>query len=143
MMPNERVRAGVMAGVVAAAATMGAELTLAWRAGDVARPFVEAGRAVLGGGEAAAAGVLGFGLQLAVAVLWGVVLAVLAYRARGLLLLLSAGAVAAAAYAVHATVLPTFRLGFGVGAFPVHGLPLAFLYALFALGLAAGMRLAR
>jgi hypothetical protein len=143
MMPNERVRAGVLAGVLAAAATMGAELTLAWRAGSVARPFVETGRAVLGGGEPAAAGVLGFGLQLAVAILWGGVLATRAYRARGRLLLLAAGAVAAAAYLVHTTVLPTFRLGFGVGAFPVHGPPAAYLYALFALALAAGMRLAR
>ena len=143
MMPNERVRAGVLAGVTAAAATMGAVLALAWRAGSAMRPFVETGRAVLGGGEAAAAGVLGFGLQLAVAILWGVVLACVAYRVRGVMLLLAAAVVAAAAYVVHGALLPTFRLGFGVGPFPVHGAPLLFLYALFALGLAAGMRLAR
>lgn len=143
MMPNERVRAGVMAGVTAAAATMGAVLALAWRAGSASRPFVETGRAVLGGGEAAAAGLLGFGLQLAVAVAWGVVLAFVAYRARGVGLLLAAAVVAAIAFVVHSTLLPVFRLGFGVGAFPVHGVPLAFLYALFALALAAGMRLAR
>lgn len=143
MMPNERVRAGVLAGVTAAAATMGAVLTLAWRAGSASRPLVETGRAVLGGGEAAAAGVLGFGLQLAVAIVWGLLLALVAYRARGLRLLLAAAAVAAIAYAVHSTLLPTFRLGFGVGAFPVHGAPLAFLYTLFALALTAGMRLAR
>jgi hypothetical protein len=107
------------------------------------RPFVETGRAVLGGGEAAAAGVLGLGLQLAVAIGWGVLLATVAHRARGPLLLLAAFTVAAVAYVVHSTVLPTFRLGFGVGAFPVHGAPLVFLYTLFALALAAGMRLAR
>jgi hypothetical protein len=143
MMPNERVRAGVLAGVTAAAATMGAVLALAWRAGSATRPFVETGRAVLGGGEAAAAGVLGFGLQLAVAIGWGVLLATVAHRARGALLLLAAFVVAAVAYVVHTTVLPTFRLGFGVGAFPVHGTPLVFLDTLFALALAAGMRLAR
>ncbi|HEU4630382.1 MAG TPA: hypothetical protein VFS08_11600 [Gemmatimonadaceae bacterium] len=142
-MPNERVRAGVLAGVLAAAATMGGVLALAWRAGSAWRPFVETGRAVLGSADAAAAGVLGFGLQLGVAVGWGLVLALVAYRARGALLLLAAAAVAAVAYAVHSVLLPAFRLGFGVGVFPVHGAPLVFLYVLFALALALGMRLAR
>jgi hypothetical protein len=40
-------------------------------------------------------------------------------------------------------VLPAFRLGYGLGVFPLPGAPLLYLYALFAGGLAAGMRLAR
>ena len=145
---SDQVRAGVMAGVVAAAATGGALAVLAWRAGDVSRPFVEIGRAALGsvalGGVAPLTGaLLGVGLHVAVSIGWGLLLAIIARRVRGVGLLLASALVALFASLVHSTVLPAFRLGFGLGVFPLHGAPLVFLYLLFALALALGMRLAR
>ena len=145
---SERTRAGVTAGVVAAAATGGALVALAWRAGDAWRPFVEIGRATLGslalGGTApVTAALLGVGLHVAVSILWGLLLAGVAPRSRGPGVLAASALVAVAASLVHSTVLPAFRLGFGLGVFPLHGAPLVFLYALFALALAVGMRLAR
>ncbi len=132
-----------MAGVLAAAATGGAELALAWRAGGPLRPFVESGRAVLRAAQPATAAVLGAGLHVAVAVAWGLLLAAAAYRLRGGALLAASALVALLALAVHSALLPAFRLGYGLGVFPLHGAPLLFLYALFAAGLAGGMRLAR
>ena len=104
-----------MAGVLAAATTGGAVVALAWRAGSAVRPFVEVGRAVVGA----------------------------APRSRGPVLLAASALVALLAAVVHSAVLPAFRLGFGLGVFPLHGAPLVFLYTLFALALAAGIRLAR
>lgn len=132
-----------MAGVLAAAATAGATLAMAWRGGAAARPFQEVGRAVLGGAPPATTLVLGVGLHVAVSVAWGLLLAAVAARLRGPLLL-AAGAIAALlAWGVHSAVLPAFRLGYGLGVFPLRGAPVVLLYALFALGLAWGIRLAR
>ncbi|HEX5580652.1 MAG TPA: hypothetical protein VFX39_03680 [Gemmatimonadaceae bacterium] len=143
-MTSERVRAGVMAGVMAAAATSGAVAALAWRAGSVLRPWIATGRAVLGTSSAAeTAALLGLGLHLAVAIGWGLLLAALAGGARGLRLVVTAAAVSLLALVVHSTVLPEFRLGFGLGIFPLHGAPLLYLYILQAVALAAGTRLAR
>lgn len=143
MATMERVRAGVMAGVMGAAATMGAVVALAWRAGSPFRPFVESGRAIVVGAPAGAAAMLGVGLHVAVAIAWGLLLAALAYRRPAALQALGAVLVAAVALSAHSLLLPAFRLGFGLGVFPLHGAPLVFLYALFALGLIWGMRLAR
>ena len=143
MATMERVRAGVMAGVMAAAATTGAVLALAWRAGAPLRPFVESGRAVAVGASPAAAATLGVGLHVAIAVAWGLLLAALAYRRPAPLQAIGAVLVAALALLAHSALLPAFRLGFGLGVFPLHGAPLMFLYALFAVGLIWGMRLAR
>ena len=143
MATMERVRAGVMAGVMAAATTTGAVLALAWRAGSPLRPFVESGRAVVGGAPPGTAATLGIGLHVAVAIAWGLLLAALAYRRPAVLQALGGVLVAAVALLAHSLLLPAFRLGFGLGVFPLHGAPLAFLYALFALGLIWGMRLAR
>jgi hypothetical protein len=132
-----------MAGVLAAAATGGAVVALAWRAGSAARPFVELGRAVVGAAAPSTAALLGVGLHVAMSVAWGLLLAAAAHRARGLALLGASALVALLAAVVHSAVLPAFRLGFGLGVFPLHGPPLVFLYALFALALAAGIRLAR
>jgi hypothetical protein len=132
-----------MAGVLAAAATGGAVVALAWRAGGPLRPFVETGRAVLGAAQPATAAVLGVGLHVAVSVAWGLLLAATAFRLRGVALLLASALLALLALVVHTTLLPAFRLGYGLGVFPLHGAPLLFLYALFAAALAGGMRLAR
>jgi hypothetical protein len=132
-----------MAGVLAAAATSGGVAVLAWRAGSVVRPFVEIGRTVLGTVATPTAALLGLGLHVAVSVVWGLLLAVVAYETRGPALLAASALVALLAALVHSTVLPAFRLGFGLGVFPLHDAPLVFLYALFALALAAGIRLAR
>ena len=132
-----------MAGVLAAATTGGAVVALAWRAGSAVRPFVEVGRAVVGAAPPATAALLGLGLHVAVSVVWGLLLAAAAPRSRGPVLLAASALVALLAAVVHSAVLPAFRLGFGLGVFPLHGAPLVFLYALFALALAAGIRLAR
>lgn len=132
-----------MAGTMGAATAAGAVLALAWRAGDALRPWRETGRAVLGAAGGTTAGLLGIGLHLAVAIGWGLLAAVLAGRSHGSRLAATAAGVALLALVVHSTLLPTFRLGHGVGVFPLGGSPLLFLYALFATGLALGMRLAR
>ncbi len=141
---SDRVRAGVIAGVMATAATSGAVAALAWRAGSVIRPWVSTGRAVIGGSVAPeTAAILGFGLHLAISIGWGLLLASLAPGARGARLATMATAVSFLAMVVHSTVLPAFRLGYGIGIFPLHGAPLLYLYILQAVAFTAGMRLAR
>lgn len=133
-----------MAGVIATAATSGAVAALAWRAGSVARPWIATGRAVLGAsGAPETAALLGFGLHLAVSIGWGLLLAALAAPARGARLATMSTAVSLLALVVHSTLLPAFRLGYGIGVFPLHGAPLLYLYILQAIALAVGMRLAR
>lgn len=132
-----------MAGTMGAATAAGALFALAWRAGDVLRPWRETGRAVLGPSGGTTAALLGIGLHLAVAIGWGLLAAVLAGGSRGLRLAVAAAGVALLALVVHSTLLPTFRLGHGLGVFPLGGPALLLLYALFATGLAVGMRLAR
>jgi hypothetical protein len=116
---------------------------MAWRADGVLRPFVASGRAVLGAVEPSAAALLGIGMHVAVSVGWGLVLAAAAFRLRGVALVVASVLVALLALLVHSSLLPAFRLGYGLGVFPLHGAPLVFLYALFAAALAGGMRLAR
>lgn len=130
--------------MTAAAAVVGALLALAWRTGAPLDPLVTTGRAVLDGGTPLMALAVGLVTRLADGVLWGVLLAATAGGLRGWMgQMVAALAVSAAAAAVHATLLPTLRLGYGLGVFPLHGAPLYFLYLLFAVALAAGMRIAR
>lgn len=135
--------AGVQAGLVAAAATIGAVATFAARDGAALRPFAATGRALLAGAGPVAATVVGLAAYLGTAILCGLLLAAVAARARWPALLLSAAAVSLLALLVTTTVAPPLRLGFGLGVFPLHGAPLAFLYILLAAGLTLGMRLAR
>jgi len=138
------VRNGVGAGLVAGAATVGALAAFAGRTGDVLRPFRAIGADVLLGRTPAwALPVAGLLLHLAAAIVWGAVLGLLAGSRRGGVTVVLAAGVAAMAALVHTTVLPMLRLGYGLSAFPLHGAPLVFLYVVFAVGLAAGMRLAR
>lgn len=132
------------AGLTAAAAVTGALLALAWRAGAPLEPLITTGQAMLDGGTPAMALVVGVVSRLADGVLWGLLLAALAGGMRrwpGQLV--AAIVVSGAAAAVHATLLPTLRLGYGLGVFPLHGAPVYFLYLLFAAALAIGMRIAR
>lgn len=135
---------GVRAGVTATATVMGALLTLAYRAGAPLEPFTTSGRSLLDGGSPSLTLLVGLVMRLADGVLWGVVLAVLLGGRRGWSwLLVGAVVVAALAAVVHDRFVPALRLGYGLGTFPLHGMPLLFLYALLAAGLAVGMRLAR
>lgn len=144
MVTSERLERGVTAGLTAAAAVMGALLAFAWRSGAPLEPLVTTGRAMLDGGTPAMALIVGVVTRLADGVLWGLLLAVVAgglrdWRGQ----LLSAIAVSAVAAGAHATILAPLRLGYGLGVFPLHGPPLYYLYLVFALGLMAGMRIAR
>ncbi|MHB1223689.1 MAG: hypothetical protein ACYC2G_06520 [Gemmatimonadaceae bacterium] len=142
-MTSERLEKGVAAGLTAAAAVMGALLALAWRAGAPLEPLMTTGRAMLDGGTPVMALVVGVVSRLADGVLWGLLLAAIAGGLRrwpGQLV--AAIVVSGAAAVVHATLLPTLRLGYGLGIFPLHGAPLYFLYLLFAAALAVGMRIA-
>lgn len=131
------------AGLTAAAAAIGALLALGWRTGAPLEPLLTTGRATLDGGTPMMALVVGVVSRLADGVLWGLLLAAVAGGLRGWMgQLVAAVAVSGAAAAVHATLLPTLRLGYGLGVFPLHGAPLYFLYLLFAAALAIGMRIA-
>lgn len=130
------------AGMVAAAATVGAVGTFAARDGEVLRPFAATGRTLLADPSPAAAALAGLAAYAAVAVLCGLLLAVVAWRTRGPLLLAAAAGVSALALLATTQLAPSLRLGFGLGVFPLRGGPLLFLYALLAAALALGMRLA-
>lgn len=132
------------AGLTAAAAVVGALLALAWRSGEPFDPLTTTGREMIGGGTTAMVLVVGLVTRLADGVLWGLLLAAVAGGVRRWTgQLVAALAVSGVAAIVHASLLPTLRLGYGLGAFPLHGAPLYFLYLLFAIALAVGMRIAR
>lgn len=144
---GELLRGALRCGVFAAAATAGAIVGFARHAGDgAATPFVITGRMLLGVPAsdgalvqwgAALAGVL---LHCAIVVAWALAFAVVAPRARGPVLYVTAAAYAAAAYLVSTRLLPTLlRLGHGARALP---LQIALLYGVLAVALGVGMRLA-
>lgn len=123
--------AAFAAGTLAAIATGGALLGLGWREGEAGRVFRLAGRGLLErlGVLSAAAPLtsvaLGYLHHLAVATVWGVVLALFVLPLRGAVQLLAALAAAFAYVVLAGTLLPaTLRIGYAVtstvgGAVPI------------------------
>ena len=143
-MTTDRVRTGVAAGLVAAAAVIGALLAFSWRADAPLAPLIATGRAVLTDASIAAALLAGLAVRVSLAIVWGLLTSLLAGRRRGWPWLLAVAVLVSGVAALAAGVLgPPLGLAFGLGIFPLHGTPLVFLHALFAAGLAAGIRLAR
>ena len=133
--------------MVAAATTIGAVIGLGLRHGLATRPFMTAGYGVLEslGVRAASRGaapvLVGVAVVAAAIIVLGVCFTFVAASLRGFRLLIVALLFAASAWAVYAYIVPSILVQSG-------GLELGtaqrvFLFTLLALGLAAGMRLAR
>jgi len=145
--PPGVLRAGVRCGLFAAAATAGAIAGFALHEpGGMLAPYATTGRMLLGvaAGEGRAAQLAalagGLALHVLVVVAWAVLFAALARALRGARLWLAAALYAASVYWVSEQLLPPLlRLGHGARAFPAQ---LALLYAVLAVALAIGMRLA-
>ena len=141
------VRVGARCGIVVAAATAGAITGFSLHApGGPLAPFATTGRMLLGVSlnEARAEQLFallgGLALHTLVAVAWSVLFALLAGSVRGLRLWMSAALFAVAAYVASEYLLPSLlRLGHGARPFPSQ---LALLYAVLAVALVVGMRLA-
>ena len=149
MVPEvSRLRAGVEAGVVAAAATGGLLARAAALAGDGATaPFAAAGRRLLGialgdgawAQRLAVAG--GIVVHVALAMAWGVALALVAWRWRGARFWAAVAALACLTWALDAGILPPLlRGGHGIRASRPQAM---LLHTVLALTLAIGMRLAQ
>ena len=144
-----RLRAGVLAGLVAASATAGALLAFGARQGDAWRTFVVLGRLVLGGPPVGdertrtAVGLVGLLLHLLALVAWGALFGLLAAGTRGLRLFAAAALVTLVAYATNtALALAVLRPGNDITALTPQKAPLLALYVLVAVGLWCGMRVA-
>ena len=142
------LRLGVRCGLFAAAATAGVLAGFAIRAGDgAAAPFAATGRMLLGVPASAGAAaqslavVVGVLLHCAIVVAWALPFAALVRRRRSAaVLLVTAALYAAAAYLASERLFPELlRLGHGARAFPPQ---LVLLYAVLAVALGLGMRLA-
>jgi hypothetical protein len=145
-MSQSRTAAGIRVGIVAAAATIGALIGLGLRHGLALRPFVSTGLAVLGViGVSGVGGVVpvivGLVLVAAAIIVLGVCFTIVAAPLRGLPLLLVACVFGAIGWAVSRYVVPSI-LASSVGA-QLGTAQQVFVCALLALGLVAGMRLAR
>ena len=145
-MSVSRTAAGIRVGIVAAAATIGAVIGLGLRHGLALRPFMTAGNAVLEKvGIAASLGVLsaivGLTMVTVAIIVLGVCFTVVAAPLRGLRLLIAACVFGAIGWAVSAYVVPSILV---LSNETVLGTAQrVFVCALLALGLVAGMRLAR
>jgi len=138
--------AGVRVGTVAAAATLGAIIGLGLRHGLALRPFMSSGRSLLAAlGVSAAPGavalIVGLMLFIAAVVVLGVCFTIVAAPLRGVRLLATAILFAAIGWAVSAYVVPAI-LASSAGAV-LGTAQRVFIFALLALALLAGMRLAR
>jgi len=138
---------GVRVGLVAAAITIGAIIGLGLRHGLATRPFMTAGYGVLEtlGVRAASRGAAPIAVGLvavaAAIIVLGVCFTFVAASLRGLRLFLVALLFAASAWAVYVYIVPSVLVlsdGIELGT-----AQRVFLFTLLALGLAAGMRLAR
>ena len=146
---GERLRAGVVAGLVAAAATGGALLAFGARRGDALRTFAGLGRALLGhalvttSDTRTAVAVVGVVVHCAALVGWGALLGVVAARWREPWRFVAAALVAIVAWVTnHALGLAVLRPGNEMTALSPQRAPVVLLYVLLALGLWLGMRVA-
>ena len=143
-MISSRIRAGVRAGLVAAAATAGAIIGFGIRHGDWLRPFASLGADVIGGFGvtdpprwlAAATGIAG---HLAWMVIWGITFATVAHRKTPPL-----SAVFAVAVALGAALVARYLSPAALGAVTFSALPAvqaALCVALMSAGLVIGRAL--
>lgn len=144
-MLQDRIAQGLVAGLAAAAATAGALLMFGWLLGHTPQAFVAIGEHVIGPGArdlAAGIGVVGHATSL---LLWGVVFGLVAPRGRGLgAVVLAAAAVTLVAAFFHGYVgLESLRLGAGLGGPRAPAGPVLALHILQALGMVAGLVVAR
>ncbi len=135
---TERIVLGMLAGIVAAAATAGAELAFGWRLGDALGPFTATGWRLVPPLPATLAAAVGIIAHVATGVIWGAVFGALAPRRRGVLVLVVSIVVTGAAALVHTFALPVFQFGAGLGGPRAPLGPVVALYILFAAVLAAG-----
>jgi len=141
-----RAGAGIRVGAVAAATTVGAVIGLGLRHGLALRPFTSAGVALfdrLGVAtmSGSAATIAGIALVTAAIILLGVCFTIVAAPLRGLRLLLSASMFAAVGWGVSLYVVRSVLVlsdGTVLGS-----AQRVFIFAMLALALVAGMRLAR
>ena len=141
-----RAGAGIRVGAVAAATTVGAVIGLGLRHGLALRPFTSAGVALfdrLGVPimSSSAATIAGIALVTAAIILLGVCFTIVAAPLRGLRLLLSASMFAAVGWGVSLYVVRSVLVlsdGTVLGS-----AQRVFIFAMLALALVAGMRLAR
>ena len=145
-MTESRTALGIRVGTVAAAATIGAMIGLGLRHGLALRPFTSTGAALLerlgvGASRGALPVILGLSLVAAAIIVLGVCFTVVAAPLRGLRLLIASCVFGAIGWAVSAYVVPSILV---LSNETVLGTAQrVFVCALLALGLVAGMRLAR
>ncbi|HET6679906.1 MAG TPA: hypothetical protein VFG84_01785 [Gemmatimonadaceae bacterium] len=146
-MISERVRQGMAAGSVAAAATAGALVGFGIRGRPASRPFMEAGRALLGHDAILTASsgaiVLGAGILLHIVAMLvlGVCFSLVAAGLRGVRLLLAASVFSALVFVAVHRLLPLPPAPGLMTGWPTPRLVI--IYVTLALALTAGMRLAR
>jgi len=140
-----RTAHGIIAGLTAAAATTGALLVFGARLGDPLQAFVHIGQPVVGPGAPALSAALGLVAHLATVTLWGALFGLVAPRNQGMLMvILAAVGTTLASVLVHSyLLLPTLRLGAGLGGPRAPSGPIVALHLLFAAGLVAGILVAR
>lgn len=140
-----RVAEGLIAGLVAAAATTGALLVFGRSLGDPLQAFQHIGVPLVGSGAPALAAAAGLVVHLAAMLVWGLVAGLLAPRSKGLLpVLITAVLVTLAAVLVHGYVaLPELQLGAGLGGPRAPSGPVVALHLLFAGSLVLGLMVTR
>jgi hypothetical protein len=144
--PTTRIRAGVRAGLVSAAATAGAVTGFGIRHHDLAGPFVSLGTEVMQGFGVSEAPALvpsaaGVAAHVAWMIVWGITFAALAHERRpGAAVALAAITGAAAALAARSLVPAAFG---AVNFAALSGAQLALCVVLMTLGLVTGRALAR
>lgn len=107
--------------------------------------FVHIGQPVVGPGAPALSAALGLVAHLATVTLWGALFGLVAPRNHGMLMvILAAVGTTLASVLVHSyLLLPTLRLGAGLGGPRAPSGPIVALHLLFAAGLVAGILVAR
>src|SRR5512138_924086 len=144
-MSDSRIATGIRVGMLAAATTVGAVIGLGLRHGLALRPFSSTGRAVLGrlGIEPSAVTsvIVGLAAVTCAVVVLGVCFTVVAAALRGARLFVAALVFGALAWAVNGLVVPSI-LALSSGAV-LGDAQRVFIFALLALALVVGMRLAR
>lgn len=144
-MTDSRIATGVRVGAVAAATTIGAVIGLGLRHGLALRPFASAGRALLErlgvSASPALSAIVGVVMVVCAVVVLGVCFTFVAASLRGVALLLAAIVFGAIGWAVSAFVVPSIlALSNGI---VLGDAQRVFVFALLALSLVVGMRLAR
>ena len=142
---QDRFRAGVITGVLAAAATAGVSIGIGWVEGY--SPFAAAGRQLFATfapsaiPSAVAATVTGITLHTVIALFWGLVFASIASQLAGLRLVVVAILSSAVIWALNVWLAASLlRFGNDLTAFPTQA---ALFYVVLAVALAYGIALAR